>query len=63
MKKYIQPQVIIDDIEDDLMKHDASHKPGLGPDKDSDGDGYHMPPGQDPNSLDNEFINECFEVL
>lgn len=62
MKKYIQPQIEIDGIEDDFMKRTTSHKPGWGPNKDSDSDGHDTPPGQRPHS-DDDFIDDCFEVL
>ena len=62
MKKYIQPQIEIDGIKDDFMKHNTSHKPGWGPNKDSNSDGHDTPPGQRPHS-DDYFIDECFEVL
>ena len=62
MKKYIQPQIEIDDIKDDFMKHNTSYKPGWGPNKDSNSDGHDTHPGQRPHS-DDYFIDECFEVL
>ena len=62
MKKYIQPQIEIDDIKDDFMKHNTSHKSGCGPNKDSNSDGHDIPPVQRPYS-DDYFIDECFEVL
>ena len=62
MKKYIQPQIEIDVIKDNFMKHNISHKPGQGPNKDSNSDGHDTPPGQRPHS-DDYFIDECFEVL
>lgn len=60
MKKYIQPQIKIDGVEYGFMKHNTSHKPGYGPNKDSDG--YNILTGQRPHS-DDYFIDECFEVL
>ena len=62
MKKYIQPQIEIDDIKDDFMKQNTSHKSGWGPNKDSNIDGHGTPPGQRLYS-DDYFIDECFEVL
>lgn len=44
------------------MKHNTSHKSGWGPNKDSNSDGHDTPPGQRPHS-DDDFIDDCFEVL
>ena len=62
MKKYIQPQIEIDVVKDNFMKHNTSHKLGQGPNKDSNSDGHNTLTEQRPHS-DDYFIDECFEVL
>lgn len=66
-KTYIKPEIEVEEIEQDSMltnssTNDKDKKPGWGPDKDSDGDGHHRPPGQDKHNLDEWFEDDSFYV-
>lgn len=60
-KSYVKPTIEIIETDDQFIcsSNNKDKRPGWGPDKDSDEDGHHRPPGQDKHDW---FEDDSFYV-